>query len=216
MTYAIALEKIDLAPGQVLMLRDIDWAEFDLVVSALGDRRVPRLTYANQSLKMRMPSPEHESIARLLGMLVTIWLDELSVDWVCLGSTTFRSEAAGVGVEPDDCFYLSNLDRIVGKTRLDLAIDPPPDLAIEVDITSPTGLGVYAVLGVGEVWRYREEVVEVWVLRDGEYRSVSESRMLAGLTVAVLSECVARLGSEPMSRIRREFRQWVGDRVDRG
>jgi Uma2 family endonuclease len=213
MTYAIALEKIELAPGQCLKLRDIDWAEFERIIAALGDRRVPRLTYENYVLKLRMPSPEHESIARLLGMLVTVWLDALEVDWVCLGSTTFRSEAAGVGVEPDDCFYLSNLDRVVGLSRLDCVVDPSPDLAIEVDITSPTELGVYAALGVQEVWRYRQGAVEMWVLEDGTYRSAIESRVLPGLEASVVSGCVARLRSEPMSQIRREFQRWVSDRV---
>ncbi|MGD1903404.1 MAG: Uma2 family endonuclease [Geitlerinemataceae cyanobacterium] len=212
MTCTIELRKIDIAPGQVLTLREIDWAEFDRIAAALGDRRTPRLTYSHSALQLRMPSPEHESIARLLGMLVTVWLEALDCDWVCLGSTTFRNEAAGVGVEPDDCFYLTNLDRVVGKARLG-AGDPPPDLAIEVDITSPSSLPVYSALGVREVWRYRDGRLEFWVLAAGKYRSVAESEVCTGLPVAVVSAAVARLGSEPMSRIRREFADWVGDRL---
>jgi len=87
------------------------------------------------------------------------------------------------------------------------------DAARDYVSSSFSALEVYAALAVREVWRYREGRLEVWVLRDGEYRSMAESEVCAGLSVAAISERVARLGSEPMSRIRREFVGWMGDRL---
>ena len=40
------------------------------------------------------------------------------------------------GLEPDQCYYIQNEGKVWGKDHIDLQIDPPPDLAIEIDITS--------------------------------------------------------------------------------
>ena len=76
--------------------------------------------------------------------------------WESLGSTTFKRGDMTVGIEPDDCFYIANHASMIGRDRLDLTVDPPPDLAIEVEITSKTQLSAYEALGVPEIRRYED------------------------------------------------------------
>ena len=89
------------------------------------------------------PMPKHEKAKVCIGDFVKILLDELEIDYVSYGSTTFKNEAMSKAVEPDDCFYLKNADQMAGKSRIDLSIDPPPELAIKVDLTSKTQLEAY-------------------------------------------------------------------------
>ena len=84
------------------------------------------------------PSPEHEVASHTLSLLVEILAEELNIDVYGLGSTTFNREDLERGFEPDSCFYIQNEERIRGKNRIDLAFDPPPELVIEIDITSPS------------------------------------------------------------------------------
>ena len=90
-----------------------------------------------------MPLPKHEREKSLLGDLVKILLEELGLDCECFGSTTCKRQAMNFGIEPDQCFYIQNHHTMIGKDRLNLAIDPPPDLAIEVDVTSQTQVEAY-------------------------------------------------------------------------
>ncbi|WP_017659295.1 Uma2 family endonuclease [Baaleninema simplex] len=210
----IDLRKIELPAGRTLTLRDIDWPEFERISSAFGERSRSRLAYVNGRLELRMPSPEHEKVKRFIAIAVEIWLDALNLDWEPYGSTTFKREDIGAGIEPDDCFYVQNAARMTGLRRVDLQVDPPPDLAIEVDITSPTRLEAYAQLGVPELWRYRDGTVEIWQWCEGQYRQHTESSVLPEMPVLEgMALFLPRLASESMSGLKREFRDWVRDRL---
>ncbi len=211
----IDLRKIELQPGQTLVLSEIDWLEFERIEAAFGDRSRSRFAYVGGRLELRMPSPEHEKIKRFIGIMVEIWLDAMGWEWEPYGSTTFKHQNSQVAIEPDDCFYVQNAARMMGLRRVDPNIDPPPDLAIEVDITSPTRLEAYARLGVPELWRYRDGIIEIWQLRQGKYEQCQHSGVLPGIPVlAATSEFLPRLQSESSSRLKREFQQWVRDRLE--
>ncbi len=166
----LQLRQMVVYPGQQIHLQDVDWVEFEAIVEELGKGRNSRIAYCDRSLELRMPSPKHEKAKVLLGNMVTILLEELEIDNECFGSTTFKRKEPGIGVEPDDCFYIQNAARMVGKDDLDLTIDPPPDLVIEVDVTSKTGLEVYKRLGVPEVWQFEENQLRISLLENGEYQ----------------------------------------------
>jgi Uncharacterized protein conserved in cyanobacteria len=136
MVTTVALEHIEILPGQRLCLHYIDWDKFEEILEALGDRRTSRIAYYQHTLEIRMPLPEHERIKCLLSYLLVELLDYLGMEWESLGSTTYKKRKDLAGIEPDDCFYIQNYRSAVGMLRVDLDRDPPPDLAIEVDLTS--------------------------------------------------------------------------------
>nr|AVH79527.1 hypothetical protein [Synechococcus sp. PCC 9341] len=139
----LALEQIILYPGQQLLLKEINWQKFETILSELGESRASRLSYSNGVLEIMVPLPEHEKDKEIIGDIIKILLDERNINFESLGSTTFKNELMNQAVEPDACFYIENYQAVIGKTRLNLEIDPPPDLAIEIDITSRTRLNNY-------------------------------------------------------------------------
>jgi Uma2 family endonuclease len=130
----LQLRQLDLPPGQRLLVHDVDWSEFEAILRELGNSRAARIAYSHGTLEIRMLLPKHEREKSILGDVVKILLEELEIDCECFGSTTFKRQEMSYGIEPDECFYIQNQRAMIGKERLDLSVDPPPDLAIEVDV----------------------------------------------------------------------------------
>ncbi len=146
--------------------------------------------------------------------LLKILLEELDLPWESLGSPTFKKQSMKAGIEPDDCFYIKNCQAMIGKKRLDLEIDPPPDLAIEVDLTSPTQISAYEALGVPEIWRYKNSKLAIFVLAEGQYIESSISLNFPGLQVLegisrLLGRSTEILMSESRKEFRKEVQQWL-------
>ncbi len=152
MPVTLHLSQLDIQPGERLRLQAIDWATFEDILRELGSDRPSRIAYQNNTLELKMPTPEHEVDKELLGDIVKLLLDELGIDCECFGSTTFKNPSTLSGIEPDQCFYIQNHRPMRGKRRLDFEQDPPPDLAIEIDVTSKTRIDAYAAIGVPEFW----------------------------------------------------------------
>ncbi len=206
----LQLRQVVVDPGQHIQFRSVDWVEFEAILAELGDRRSSRVAYCDGSLEIRIPLPKHEKAKVLLGNMVTILLEELRIPNECFGSTTFRRKDLGVGVEPDDCFYIHNAERMRDRDDLDLTIDPPPDLVIEVDVTSKTGLEIYQRLGVPEVWRFEDGVLRISVLNNGEYGDVDASPLFPQFPIVqAVGEFMVRLGSEGRTQALLSFREWV-------
>jgi Uma2 family endonuclease len=210
MVTSISLNRISISAGQRIYLHDVSWAEFEQILLELGEKRVTRIAYYAGDLEIRMPLPEHERIKVLISNLLVVLLEELDLPWESLGSSTFKNSRMKTGIEPDDCFYLTNCRAIIGKKRLDLDIDPPPDLAIEVDLTSPTQLSAYEALAVPEIWRYQQGKLAIFVLTEGHYLESPVSSLLPLLAVKEgISAILTRSNEILMSEARKEFRQWV-------
>jgi Uma2 family endonuclease len=206
----LQLRQLKILPNQTLCLSEIGWLEFDAILTELGDRRSSRIAYYQQNLEIRMPSPEHEIDKEIIGDVVKNLLEELEIDRECFGSTTFRREEMSAVIEPDNCFYIQNYHAIVGKTRIDLTSDPPPDLAIEVDVTSKTQLSAYASLGVPEVWIYAGGKLQINLLQAGEYIVSLTSPTFPELPILpTIEEFIDRSRQEGTSSALRKFRQWV-------
>ncbi|PSB28314.1 Uma2 family endonuclease [Stenomitos frigidus] len=212
----LQLNQLSVPPGQRLLLRDISWQAFEDILAELGDHRASRLAYSNGTLEIRMPLPEHEKAKVIIGDLLKALLDELDMDWESFGSTTFKRQDMGYGIEPDDCFYIQNQAQMIGKKRLDLSIDPPPDLAIEVDVTSKTQVSAYEALGVPEIWRYDDGKLQINVLRGGAYveSATSPTFPMLPLTDALIQflDVSSTEGTRPALRA---FRKWVREQTDR-
>lgn len=174
---------------QRIVLHNVSWETYERLLKERGESRVPRFAYDRGELEIMSPSTEHESISYYVGLLVAVFAREGGFGLFGAGSTTYNREDADRGFEPDQSFYIRNADRVRGKPRIDLSVDPPPDLVVEIDITSPslTKLPIYARLGVPEVWRYDGDSFSVLVLEGEEYVEAGESAVLPPLTGEALS-----------------------------
>jgi Uma2 family endonuclease len=211
----LQLRQMVVYPGATLHLQDVDWAEFEAIVAELGDRRASRIAYFDRTLELRMPLPKHEKAKILLGNMVTILLEELRLPNECFGSTTFKRKDLGIGVEPDDCFYIQNAEQMRDRDDLDLTIDPPPDLVIEVDVTSKTGLVVYQSLGVPEVWRFENGVLRISILENGLYRDSDFSPQFPRFPIVqAVAEFIIRIRSEGRMQALLSFREYVRSHLE--
>jgi Uma2 family endonuclease len=200
--------------SQCVVLEVVSWKTFQALLTDLGNHRSTRLAYDQGVLEIFMPSELHEILNRLLAMFVTVLTDELGMKVKGFGSTTLSREDLERGVEPDSCFYIQNVDRILGH-RLDLSVDPPPDLAIEVDITSASRrrFEVSRQLQIPEIWRYTEpEGVVIYQFQNGDYVRCEGSPTFPMVTGAVLSDLLQRADHEDDNKVIRALREWVRKR----
>ena len=198
-------------PEQRVILEGISWETYERLLADNDKRRVPRLAYDRGVLEAMSPSIEHEGLARNIAVVVTVVAEEWRVDVFDAGSTTFKREDLKRGFEPDSCFYVQNERRIRGKRNIDLTVDPPPDLVIEVDITSPSldKLALYASIGVPEVWRHDGERLAISSLKGNQYVEDAASRVLPPLTADVLSSFVGASWTQGRTVWMRAVRAWV-------
>lgn len=201
-------------PEQIVELSGISWQTYETLLAEIGDRPI-RLRYNRGNLKIMVPSPEHEIYKRVMGRFVETLAEELDVRIEPLGSTTFKRPEL-IGVEPDDCFYIQNISAIKGKKRLDMSQDPPPDLVVEIDITSRSDstLQIYADLGVPEVWIYNGSRLRINRLDDRGY--VECDRSLAFPSVAILEIVSFLAQAETMDYLElvKAFRNWVKSQIN--
>jgi Uma2 family endonuclease len=212
----LQLRQLEVPPGQRVILQDVTWQEFEAILEELGEHRATRLAYGEGTLEIRMPLPTPEKAKVILGDLVKILLEELNIDCECFGSTTFKRQDMAQGIEPDDSFYIQNQASMIGKERVDLTIDPPPDLAIEVDITSRTQLSAYEALGVPELWRYEHHRLHISVLQDKTYVESDFSPTFPKLPIIeIISQYVEQSRTLGRSSALRAFRQWVKEQTQK-
>nr|WP_199290486.1 Uma2 family endonuclease [Leptolyngbya sp. FACHB-36] len=206
----LALRQLSVPPGQRVLLHNISWQEFEAILDELGDHRGSRLAYDNGTLEIMMPLPEHEIDKELIGDLVKALLEELDIEFCTLGSTTFKNQAMAQGIEPDQCFYIQNESLIRGKTRLDLTIDPPPDLGLEVDVTSRTHPSIYEALKVPELWRFEKGTLQINVLQNDKYIQCEDSRIIPRMNlVQIIPEYLEQAKTTGRNATLKVFRHWV-------
>ncbi len=179
----LQFEQIIVQPGHQLLLQNISWEEFEYILDELGDKRGSRVSYSKGLLEIMVPLPEHELSKKMIGDLVSALLDELGIDFWPLGSVTIKKKSMSEGVEPDECYYITNEAAVRGRDRLNFEIDPPPDLAIEIDITSRTAFDNYQALGVPEFWKYNGKILQLNVLRQGKYIETQSSDIFPNVDV---------------------------------
>lgn len=210
MPLTLQFQQLDIPPGQRLLIHDLNWEEFEQFLIELGEKRASRIAYSHHTLEIRIPLPKHERAKSLIGDMVKILLEELEIDCECFGSTTFKCQEMGFGLEPDECFYIENHQQMIGKDKLDLAIDPPPDLAIEVDVTSKTQTDAYIRLGVPELWIYGEKELKMYALENGEYQEIKQSKIFPQFPIIDwVEEVLERSYAIGRSPALREFRQQI-------
>jgi Uma2 family endonuclease len=195
------------------VLEGVDWTEYSDFLRAFAERPGFRLTYDEGTLEITSPRIEHEDDGWLLGHMVAVLTQEFDLPLKPAGSTTLRRRLKQKGIEADESFWIQSAHRMRGRRSLDLRRDPPPDLAIEIDVTSSclNRLAIYAALRVPEIWRLEGDTLEFLVLQsNGKYRKVTHSEVFPKVTPANLMRFVLPARRAPdCNPIILDFRKWV-------
>ena len=204
MTATIPVKAIELLPGSTMNVRNISWEDFEEILAELGESPRSRATYYRGKLEIISPLALHERPHRIIADIVKTILDRQGRDWEDFGSTTLKRPPVA-GVEPDTGLYIENAERVRGRVNLDLDIDPPPDLAIESDVTSKTV--AYTAIGVPEVWIYSKQQLKIYRFSGDEYREVTTSSIFPNIPIiSLIPELVAEAIDSGTSKMLRELR----------
>jgi Uma2 family endonuclease len=189
------------------VLENVRW---DTFVELAEQRRgsVPRMTFDEGVLELMSPRRQHENIGRLVGRIIETYTEVRGIEIQSVASTTFKRRDLQKAFEADESYYIEHAELIRPKEEVDLTIDPPPDLVIEVEITSSAiqKLKLFAAMGVPEVWRHDGEKLEMFVLTKGDYSARDHSRSLPELTATVINSILERRFEMGETSIIREFR----------
>jgi Uma2 family endonuclease len=196
---------------QQRIVLNVDWAGYVGIGEYLRDQPV-RMTYDRGALEIMTLSLEHEQITALLARMVATLTEELNID-VCSGrSTTFRREELDRGLEADECWWIEHEEQMRGKDEFDPDVDPPPDLALEVEISRSVlkRLPIYAALGIPEVWRYDGRTIQILHLTaNSQYQLAPTSKALPLVPVAELVQFLKLRHTLSETQVIRQFRAWV-------
>lgn len=209
---ASRLRELEAAEGRrQVVLHDIGWATYTALLRDIGDGHA-RLTYDDGELEVSYPDGVHEKYRAVIGAMIGVLSMDLDVPISSFGSMTLRDERRRQGVEPDECYYVRNEPKVRGRTKLDPKRDPPPDLVVEVDITSHSIAKepIYAALGVPEVWRFDGARFEfLHRTPDGTYAARGASLAFPILTATDVDRFVRRLPRSDETSVMRAWRDWL-------
>ncbi len=214
-TVADYLEAVEHLPaGATLRLAGVSWDEYEELLSELGDRAGLRVSYAEGRLQIMSPTPEHEEYKESIPRLVQVLADETNTVLETRGSTTYRRRRKAKGVEPDTSFYVQNAQYMISKRKIDLEVDPPPDVVVEIDVSneSLSKFPIYAALGVPEIWRYDGQEARFYELAEQSYREITRSLAFPALTAAALTEFLADSKTSGQTSALAVFRRWLSAR----
>jgi Uma2 family endonuclease len=200
---------------QRFLLRAVNWQAYRSISDALKGRHL-RLTYDRGNLELMTISGTHGNCSRLLGRFVFVLAEEFKLPIRSFGDMTCDSEELDRGVEPDESFYITNEPRVRAKEEIDLSVDPPPDLMLEVDITrsSRDRMGIYAAIRVPEVWSFDGRALRVWRLGADELYILGDSSIyFPSLPIHELATFLQRRTETDEVSLVRMFRAWVQDKL---
>lgn len=183
----ITEDTISLAAGDELILRFRTWQDYEALLARREDKAGLRIRYSSKTQEIRImsPLPRHGKNADILADLVKALLRNECRDWDAFTPITLK-RINQQGIEPDYCFYIDNREQILGNERIDLEIDPPPDLAIEIDLTCTTKPEDYQAIAPWELWVYRQSQLSIYQFESQEYRESQTSRWFPGYDLKTL------------------------------
>jgi Uma2 family endonuclease len=198
------------SPDRVV-LKNISWQTYQSLIIDFEREPAMRLTYDCGTLEIRMPLAPHETYKKILGRLIETATEELDLEIRSLGSLTCSREDLAKGLEPDQCYYIQNEAVVRGIEQIDLTKLPPPDLAVEIDITSSSldRFSIYADLKVPEIWRYDGQLLVIYGLLGNEYIMQDSSIALPLLKTADILQFLSLSASVGENNLVKQFRQWL-------
>ncbi len=196
--------------SQQILLEGVSWNTYKALLDDLGDHRASRLAYGQGVLEITMPSDLHETRTKLLERMIEALTEELDLPIKGFRSTTLNREDLRQGAEPDSCFYIQNVGRIQGRT-LNLDRDPPPDLILEVYISSPSKkrMEIYQQMGVPEIWRYVKGEVKLYQLQDDRYEIQAVSPSFPFVSAEQINRFLTAANAQDDNGLIRDWRCWI-------
>lgn len=200
---------------QRTVLRNISWETFETLLKETGEDRGSRFAYDCGTLEIMNPLYEHENPKSNFGNFIVALAEELNIEIKSPGSTTLKRRIVNRGIEPDNCYYIQNEAVVRSNETLDLATDPPPDLAIEIDITSSSvnKFGIYSALGVCELWRYNGRNLKFYHLEEGNYIECEFSIAFPLVAVSEISQFIEQSKTMGEIALVKLFRAWVKNKI---
>ena len=197
-----------------VILNNIRWETYQYLVQDSEEQPNKRLTYDRGILEIMTPLPEHEVYKKLIDRFVLVMVEEMNKEMRSLGSCTWSRQDLKQGLEPDECYYINHEEAVRGKLNIDLNFDPPPDLAIEIDITSSSlnRMSIYEAFGVAEVWRFDGQFLSIYQLVDGIYQMSDKSGVFPFIKGEDIMRFLQQLEGGEMALIK-AFRTWVRGKV---
>ncbi|HYF52088.1 MAG TPA: Uma2 family endonuclease [Planctomycetota bacterium] len=211
------LEKMKaIEPGGRILLQGVSWSLYEHLLQELGESHL-FFTYDRGDLEIMSPSLRHDRRKTIIARMVELAAFVLNMDVMGCGSTTCKRPDLEKGLEPNEWYYIQNYDRMWDKEDLELEKDPPPDLAIEADITNSSidRAGIYASLAVPELWRWDGKTIRYFALRSGVYSPIQDSIALPGLTAAKLQEFIDMSRTVKENEVVHLFADWAKTHVRR-
>lgn len=202
--------------GRAVRISEVSWDQYEALTKVFADRPRLHVTYDQGDLEITVTSQAHEGDSSVLAHLIAVLAGAFQLPLKSGGSVTMKRKRMKKALEPDKCYWLANAAQIVGVKQLDLDVHPPPDLAIEVDVSrsSMNRFGIYAALGVPEVWRLDGDELHVYRLSDKAYAEVPTSATFPGIAPAdVMAFVIQARGALDENAIVAAFRAWVQQRL---
>lgn len=206
------LEVIEQLPADsFITLRHTTWEEYEALLDQVGEAAGLRISYNEGTLQVMTVSPEHESYVRFFETLMTAIRLRLRLNIRSFGSSTMKKPKPRKGLEPDACFYVQSAPLIGNRMQLDFDVDPPPDIAVEVDIhhESIDKFPIYAALGISEVWHFDGAQLRIHLLKQDAYIQATASQALPVLTDHTLTDLLTRLREEGEFHTLLAFDEWL-------
>ncbi len=195
------------------VLYGISWRMYEELRETRENYHV-RMTYKQGTLETFSPSCHHNRIAGIIGRIIATWVEELNIEVVSMGKTTWKRQDLEMGLEPDAGYYVQNEPRMWTRMEINCAVDPPFDLAIEVELSrnSVKKMPIYAAFGVPELWRCDGQILRIYELVDGQYQSREVSTCFPCFPVAKAEEILQQVGEVRETTLMRGFRRWVREK----
>lgn len=205
----ISTDRIQMPPGAVMRMPGT-WQDYCQLRDSRGNGSIPRLKYHDGEILLMSPLPRHGREANILADIVKILLDSQNRNYEAFTPITLDLPEVS-GIEPDYCFYIDNWQAVVGKDRIDWQQDPPPDLVIEIDVTSYTSELDFLPYNVPEVWLFKNNRLTIHQLVDGKYEVSENSRYFPNLSIqTTIDICVATAKTKGTGTAMSELRRSSG------
>lgn len=186
------------------------WKDYCQLRDSRGDSSIPRLKYHAGEILLMSPLPRHGREAHLIARIIEIILESQDRNYEAFTPITMELPEVG-GIEPDYCFYIDNWQAVVGKDRIDWQLDPPPDLVIEIDVTSYTSELDFLPYNVPEVWLFKNDRLTIYQLADSTYRVSENSRYFPDLLLQnTINLCFATAKAKGTGTAMSELRRSIG------
>ncbi|MBE9034731.1 Uma2 family endonuclease [aff. Roholtiella sp. LEGE 12411] len=200
---------------QRTVLHNVSWETFEALLRDTAEDRGSRFAYDCGTLEIMTPLFEHENPKSNFGNFIIALAEELGIEIRSAGSTTLKRKISKRGIEPDTCYYIQNELAIRGRETLDLETDLPPDLAIEIDITSSSvnKFGIYAALGITELWRYNGQDLKFYQLVEGQYVECESSIAFPLISRNDISRFIEQSKNIGEIALLKSFRAWVREKI---